>query len=91
MTKQELIAKIATDADLSKAAAERALNALTDTVTEELAKGGKVQLVGFGNWSVVERAARKGRNPQTGAEIEIPAHKTPVFKPGKALKDAVVK
>jgi DNA-binding protein HU-beta len=89
MTKQELVTKIAQDANLSKRAAEDALNAFINAVKESLAKGESVSLVGFGTFSVSERAARKGRNPQTGAEIEIPARKVPVFRAGKGLKEAV--
>ena len=69
--------------------AEKALKAFTDVVSDELKKDGKVQLVGFGTFEVRHRAARKGRNPQTGDEIEIPASEVPAFKPGKALKEAV--
>lgn len=89
MTKQELVTKIAQDANLSKRAAEDALNAFVNAVKESLSKGESVSLVGFGTFSVSERAARKGRNPQTGAEIEIPARKVPVFRAGKGLKEAV--
>ena len=88
MNKSELIASIATGADISKADAERALNATISTVTSELAKGGEVALVGFGTFKVSERAARAGRNPQTGETIQIAAAKVPAFKAGKALKDA---
>ena len=89
MNKTELVAAIAEQAEISKKDAEKAVKAFTDVVAAELKKGGKVQLVGFGTFEVRHRAARKGRNPQTGAEIEIPASKVPAFKPGKALKDAV--
>lgn len=89
MNKSQLIEKIAHNADITKAEAERALNALTGAVTEELASGGDVALVGFGTFSVSERAARTGRNPQTGEAIEIAAAKVPKFKAGKGLKDAV--
>ncbi|RLD15681.1 DNA-binding protein HU [candidate division KSB1 bacterium] len=89
MTKQELVTKIAEDANLSKRAAEDALTAFIKAVKESLAKGESVSLVGFGTFSVSERAARKGRNPQTGAEIQIPARKVPVFRAGKGLKEAV--
>ncbi len=89
MTKQELVTKIAEEANLSKRAAEDALAAFIKAVKESLAKGESVSLVGFGTFSVSERAARKGRNPQTGAEIEIPARKVPVFRAGKGLKEAV--
>jgi len=91
MNKSELVDQIADKADLSKAAAERALNAFTDTVTDTLAgnKDEKITLVGFGTFSTSERAARTGRNPQTGETINIPATTVPKFKPGKSLKDAV--
>ena len=89
MTKGDLVGKIAADADISKAAAEKALKAVIDGVTGALKKGDKVSLVGFGTFDVSKRAARKGRNPQTGAEINIKASTVPRFKAGKALKDAV--
>ncbi|MBE0507059.1 MAG: HU family DNA-binding protein [Marinospirillum sp.] len=89
VNKSELIDAIATNADLPKAAAGRALDAVLDTVTTALQKGDSVSLVGFGTFTVKERAARTGRNPQTGAEIQIAAAKVPSFKPGKGLKDAV--
>ena len=89
MNKTEMIAAIAEKADLTKKDAEKALKAFTDTVAEELAKGEKVQLIGFGTFEVRERAARVGRNPQTKAEIKIAASKQPVFKAGAALKKAV--
>ncbi len=89
MNKTELIAAIAEKTELTKKDAEKALKAFTDTVTEELKKGEKVQLVGFGTFEVSERAAREGRNPQTGAAMKIKASKSPKFKAGKALKDAV--
>ena len=89
MTKAELIAKIAEKAGLSKADAGKALNATIDSITAALKKGDKVALVGFGTFETRKRAARKGKNPQTGAEIKIPATTTPAFKAGKALKDAV--
>ena len=89
MNKSELIDQIAESADLSKASAGRALDAATDAIAAALAKGDSVALVGFGTFSVSERAARKGRNPRTGEEIMIAASKTPKFKAGKALKDAV--
>ena len=89
MNKTELIAAIAEKTALTKKDAEKALKAFTDTVTEELKKGEKVQLVGFGTFEVSERAAREGRNPQTGAAMKIKASKSPKFKAGKALKDAV--
>jgi len=89
MNKSELVAKIAEGADISKASAGRALDSLISSVTAELASGGEVTLVGFGTYKVNDRAARTGRNPQTGAEIQISAAKVPAFKAGKALKDAV--
>ena len=89
MNKTELVAAIADEAGLSKKDAEKALKAFTDVVTEELKKGEKVQLVGFGTFEVSERAAREGRNPQTGAAMKIAASKAPKFKAGKALKDTV--
>lgn len=89
MNKSELIASIATGADITKADAERALNATIETITAELANGGDVSLVGFGTFKVNERAARTGRNPQTGETIQIAAAKVPAFKAGKAIKDAV--
>ena len=87
MNKAELIAAIAESADFSKKDAEKALKAFTDIVTEELKKGEKVQLVGFGTFEVSVRAAREGRNPATNKTIKIPASKAPKFKAGKALKD----
>ena len=89
MNKSELIDAIAASADLPKAAAGRALDALIDTVGAALKEGDQVALVGFGTFQVKERAARTGRNPQTGAPIEIKAAKVPGFKAGKALKEAV--
>jgi DNA-binding protein HU-beta len=89
MNKSELVAKISEGADISKASAGRALDSLIESVTAELASGGDVALVGFGTYKVNDRAARTGRNPQTGAEIQIAAAKVPAFKAGKALKDAV--
>ena len=91
MNKAELIAKIAEESKLTKKAAETALDAFVTSVQEALKNGEKVQLVGFGTFEVRERAARKGRNPQTKAEIKIPASKAPVFKAGKALKELVNK
>ena len=88
MNKGELIAKIAEESKLTKKAAEAALDAFVASVEEALKAGDKVQLVGFGTFEVRQRAARKGRNPQTKAEIKIPASKAPVFKAGKALKDS---
>ena len=89
MNKTELVAAIAKKTELSKKDAEKALKAFTDVVAEELKKGEKIQLVGFGTFEVSERAARTGRNPQTGKDIVIPASKSPKFKAGKALKDMV--
>ena len=89
MNKTELIDAIAAAADLSKADAGRALDAVVDSVTDALKKGDQVSLVGFGTFSVKHRSARTGRNPQTGAAIEIKASEVPSFKAGKALEDAV--
>jgi DNA-binding protein HU-beta len=89
MNRAELIAKMAEDAGISKAAAERALGAFVDGVAGALKADNKVSLVGFGTFSVSARAARTGRNPRTGAVINIPASKVPKFKPGKGLKDAI--
>ena len=89
MNKQELIDNIASSADITKAAAARALDSVIDSVTNSLKKDDSVVLVGFGTFSVRSRAARTGRNPQTGQEIQIAAAKVPAFKAGKALKDAV--
>ena len=91
MNKTELIAAVAEKAEISKKDAEKAVKAFTDAVAEELAKGGKVQLVGFGNFEVSEGPAREGRNPRTGETMTIAASKTPKFKPGKALKDEINK
>ena len=89
MNKTELIAAVAEKAELSKKDAEKAVKAFTDAVTEELVKGGKVQLVGFGNFEVTERAARVARNPKTGELIEVESKKLPFFKVGKELKERV--
>ena len=89
MNKTELIAAVATQAGISRKDAEAAVKAFIDSVSAELKKGGKVQLVGLGTFEVSERAARQGRNPQTGETIEIAASRTPRFKAGKALKDLV--
>jgi len=89
VNKAELIDAIADSADISKAAASRALEAMITSITDTLKEGDQVSLVGFGTFSVKDRAARTGRNPQTGAPIEIAAAKVPGFKPGKVLKDAV--
>lgn len=91
MNKTELVAAMAEQAGVSKKDAEKTLKAFTDVVTEELKKGGKVQLVGFGTFEVSERAARDGRNPQTGKVMKIAASKAPKFKAGKALKDELNK
>ena len=89
MNKTELIEHIAKNADLSKAAAGRALEAAMGAITTTLRKGGAVTLVGFGSFAVGKRAARTGRNPRTGAAVKIKASKVPKFKAGKGLKDAV--
>ncbi len=89
MTKAELVSKIAAKAELTKAEAAKALDATIDAIKEALKKGDKVTLVGFGNFYVSKRKARKGRNPRTGQEIKIPATKVPKFTAGKSLKEAV--
>ncbi len=89
MNKAELIAAVAEKAELSRKDTEKAVKALTDVISEELVKGEKIQLVGFGTFEVSERAAREGRNPKSGEVMSIPASKTPKFKAGKALKDMV--
>ena len=89
MNKTELIEHIANDADISKAAAARALESTIEAVKKTLKKGGTVSLVGFGTFGVGKRAERTGRNPRTGAEINIPASKVVKFRPGKLLKDAI--
>jgi DNA-binding protein HU-beta len=89
MNKSELIDAVASSADLSKAAATKAVDAVLDTVTNTLKNGEQVTLVGFGTFEVRARAARSGRNPQTGETINIKASNAPAFKAGKALKDAV--
>ena len=89
MNKTELVAAIAEKTELSKKDAEKALKAFTNVVAEELKKGEKIQLVGFGTFEVAERPARDGRNPLTGKAMKIPASKSPKFKAGKALKDTV--
>ena len=91
MTKTDLIAKVAEQAELSKKDAEKAVTATIEAISAALVAGDKVQLVGFGTLEVRERAERKGRNPRTKEEITIPASKLPAFKAGKALKDAVAK
>ncbi len=89
MTKAELIEKMAKDADVSKATAQKAIDSFIDGIKKSLKKGNPVTLVGFGTFSVAKRAARKGRNPQTGEAIKIKASKSPKFKAGKAFKDAI--
>lgn len=89
MNKTELVAAMAEKSELSKKDSEKALKAFIDVVSEELQNGEKIQLVGFGTFEVVERAAREGRNPLTGDKMQIEASKAPKFKAGKALKDAV--
>ena len=91
MNKTELVASVAEKAGMTKKDAEKAINALFASVEGALAKKDKVQIIGFGTFEVKSRGARKGRNPQTGKEITIPASKTPVFKAGKGLKDSVNK
>jgi len=89
VNKTELVAKVAEQAGLTKKDAEKAVNALFASVEQALVAGDKVQMIGFGTFEVRERSARKGRNPQTGEVLEIAASKNPVFKAGKALKDAI--
>lgn len=89
MNKSELVSAIAEQAGLTKTQAAAALDATVSTVTDALSKGDQVAIIGFGTFKVGERAARTGRNPQTGAEMKIPAAKVPKFSAGKALKDAV--
>ncbi len=89
MKKSDIVESIADEAGISKAAADRALKSVLGSVTKELKKGGRVSLVGFGTFSISKRAARKGRNPQTGETIKIKATKVPKFSAGKGLKDAV--
>lgn len=91
MNKGELIEVLSKKTNTTKKASEEYLNAFVEVVTETLKKGDKIQLVGFGSFEVRKRAARKGRNPQTNEEIKIPASKAPIFKAGKALKEAVNK
>ena len=91
MNKAELISSVAEKTELTKKDSEKAVNAILEAIGSALGKGDKVQLVGFGTFEIRERAARKGRNPQTGAEINIAAAKVPVFKAGKSLREAVVK
>jgi DNA-binding protein HU-beta len=89
MNKTELVNTVATQAELTQADAKKAVDALIETISNTLAKEEKIQLVGFGTFEVRDRAARTGRNPQTGEEIQIAASKVPAFKPGKELKEAV--
>lgn len=89
MNKSDLISKVSEMTDLSKKDVTKVVDAVFDSISQALQSGDKVQLVGFGNFEVRERSARKGRNPQTGEEIDIPASKVPAFKPGKALKDGI--
>lgn len=89
MNKAELVAAIAEKTELSRKDSEKALKAFIDVVAEELKKGEKIQLVGFGTFEVANRAAREGRNPKSGEVMSIPASKAPKFKAGKALKDAI--
>ena len=89
MNKTELVKVVATQAELTQKDAAKAMDALFETISNTLAKEEKVQLIGFGTFEVRERSARKGRNPQTGEEIDIAASKVPAFKPGKELKEAV--
>lgn len=91
MNKSELVDAMAKKSGLSKKDTEAALSAFTETIAKTLKKGDKVQLIGFGTFEVTKRAAREGKNPQTGAKIKIPASKAPKFKAGKALKDTVNK
>ena len=91
MNKAELVAKVAEKSALSKKDSEKAVNAALEAISDELAAGGKVQLVGFGSFETKKRDARVGRNPRTKEEIKIPASRVPSFKAGKALKDAVAK
>ena len=90
MTKAELISVVAAKTELSKKDSDKAVSAVIEAITEALVNGEKVSLVGFGAFEVKERAARIGRNPKTKESIHIPASKSPVFKPGKALKDSVI-
>ncbi|GAX89713.1 HU family DNA-binding protein [Effusibacillus lacus] len=89
MNKTDLVNSVAEKSELTKKDAARAVDAVFESIMEALVRGDKVQLIGFGNFETRERAARKGRNPQTGEEIEIAASKVPAFKPGKALRDAI--
>jgi DNA-binding protein HU-beta len=89
MNKTDLVNLVSEKAEISKKDATKAVDAVFDGIVEALASGDKVQMIGFGNFEVRERSARKGRNPQTGEEIEIAASKTPAFKPGKQFKDSI--
>jgi len=89
MNKTDLVNAVAESTELSKKDATKAVDAVFETIMDSLSKGERVQIIGFGNFEVRDRSARKGRNPQTGEEIQIPASKVPAFKAGKALKDAV--
>ena len=89
MNKADLVSKVSETTELSKKDATKVVDAVFDAIAEALQSGDKVQLVGFGNFEIRERSARKGRNPQTGEEIDIPASKVPSFKPGKALKEGI--
>jgi len=91
LNKTELVSSVAEKAEITKKEAEKVVSAIFSSIEEALAKGDKVQLVGFGTFEVRERASRTGRNPKTGEEITIAAAKVPAFKPGKALRDAVNK
>ena len=91
MNKADLVSAVAEKTGLSKKDSEKAVNAAFDVIADELVKGGKVQLVGFGSFETKERSARIGRNPRTKEEIEIPASRVPLFKAGKSLRDAVAK
>ncbi|NQS75744.1 MAG: HU family DNA-binding protein [Peptococcaceae bacterium] len=91
MNKAELISSVAEQAELSKKDSEKAVNAVLDTIGRALGQGERVQLVGFGTFEIRERAARKGRNPQTGEEIDIAAARVPVFKAGKTLREVVAR
>ncbi|BDR60589.1 HU family DNA-binding protein [Lactobacillus xylocopicola] len=89
INKSELTKEVSAKTELKQKDAEKVIDALIESIKEDLAKGEKVQIIGFGSFEVRSRAARKGRNPQTGKTLTIPATKVPAFKPGKALKDAV--
>jgi DNA-binding protein HU-beta len=89
MTKAELIGQVAKEANITKVAAAKVIDSITDSITKDLKKGGRISLAGFGTFTVAKRKARTGRNPATGETIKIRAAKTPKFKPGRALKEAV--